>query len=86
MTTNIVGSAALTYVLSFLLSPSNPLPPSFRNQSSRAIVFDRHGNQVSMAQREFRQIFPQPGWVEHGLDLKTTDRWLAPNLGYDPEE
>src|SRR4051812_8699725 len=33
--------------------------------SSRAIVFDRHGNQVSMAQREFRQIFPQPGWVEH---------------------
>jgi hypothetical protein len=49
--------------------------------SSRAIVFDCHGNQVSMAQREFRRIFPQPGWVEHGLDLRMTERWLAPNLG-----
>ena len=33
--------------------------------SSRAIVFDREGRVVSVAQREFRQIFPQPGWVEH---------------------
>src|SRR3954469_9866189 len=33
--------------------------------SSRAIVFDRAGRVVSAAQREFRQIFPQPGWVEH---------------------
>jgi glycerol kinase len=33
--------------------------------SSRAIVFDRDGRMVSVAQREFRQIFPQPGWVEH---------------------
>ena len=33
--------------------------------SSRAIVFDHAGNVVSSAQREFRQIFPQPGWVEH---------------------
>ncbi|MGE4240327.1 MAG: glycerol kinase GlpK [Ramlibacter sp.] len=33
--------------------------------SSRAIVFDRAGRVVSLAQREFRQIFPQPGWVEH---------------------
>ena len=33
--------------------------------SSRSIVFDSHGRIVSMAQREFRQIFPQPGWVEH---------------------
>lgn len=33
--------------------------------SSRAIVFDREGRVVSLAQREFRQIFPQPGWVEH---------------------
>src|SRR3989440_5401895 len=33
--------------------------------SSRAIVFDEQGAPVSMAQREFRQIFPQPGWVEH---------------------
>ena len=33
--------------------------------SSRAIVFDRAGQAVAAAQQEFRQIFPQPGWVEH---------------------
>ena len=33
--------------------------------SSRAIVFDRAGQAVATAQREFRQIFPRPGWVEH---------------------
>jgi glycerol kinase len=33
--------------------------------SSRAIVFDREGVIRASAQREFRQIFPQPGWVEH---------------------
>jgi len=33
--------------------------------SSRAIVFDRLGNIKSVAQKEFTQIFPQPGWVEH---------------------
>jgi len=33
--------------------------------SSRALLFDPSGKIVAMAQREFRQIFPQPGWVEH---------------------
>jgi glycerol kinase len=33
--------------------------------SSRSIVFDTQGRIVSIAQREFRQIFPRPGWVEH---------------------
>ena len=33
--------------------------------SSRCILFDRAGNICASAQREFRQIFPQPGWVEH---------------------
>jgi len=33
--------------------------------SSRAILFDEAGAAVSVAQREFRQIYPQPGWVEH---------------------
>lgn len=33
--------------------------------SSRAIVFDHAGQIQSIAQKEFRQIFPQPGWVEH---------------------
>ncbi|MCS7100414.1 MAG: FGGY family carbohydrate kinase, partial [Burkholderiaceae bacterium] len=33
--------------------------------SSRAILFDRAGQPVAIVQQEFRQIFPQPGWVEH---------------------
>ena len=33
--------------------------------SSRSIIFDKAGNIVSVAQKEFTQIFPQPGWVEH---------------------
>ena len=33
--------------------------------SSRSIVFDASGRIVALAQREFRQIFPHPGWVEH---------------------
>jgi glycerol kinase len=33
--------------------------------SSRAIVFDRAGQIISSAQREYQQIYPQPGWVEH---------------------
>jgi glycerol kinase len=41
--------------------------------SSRAIVFHRDGRIVAMAQREFRQIFPQPGWVEHDAN----DIWVS---------
>lgn len=33
--------------------------------SSRSIIFDKSGNIVSMAQKEFKQIYPEPGWVEH---------------------
>ncbi|MBO5336349.1 MAG: glycerol kinase GlpK [Lachnospiraceae bacterium] len=33
--------------------------------SSRCILFDKSGNICSMAQKEFTQIYPQPGWVEH---------------------
>ncbi len=33
--------------------------------SSRAIVFDHRGQACGVAQQEFRQIFPEPGWVEH---------------------
>jgi glycerol kinase len=33
--------------------------------SSRAIAFDHAGRVCASAQKEFRQIFPQPGWVEH---------------------
>lgn len=34
-------------------------------KSSRCILFDKAGNICSMAQREFEQIYPKPGWVEH---------------------
>jgi glycerol kinase len=33
--------------------------------SSRAILFNQNGKIVSLAQKEFKQIYPQPGWVEH---------------------
>ena len=33
--------------------------------SNRCIIFDREGNQVAVAQKEFKQIYPHPGWVEH---------------------
>ena len=36
--------------------------------SSRCIIFDKKGNMVSVAQREFEQYFPQSGWVEHDAD------------------
>ena len=46
--------------------------------SSRAIVFDRRGRPRGAAQQEFRQHFPQPGWVEHDAgDLWETSRLTA---------
>jgi glycerol kinase len=36
--------------------------------SSRSIIFDKQGNIISVAQKEFKQIFPQPGWVEHDAE------------------
>ena len=46
--------------------------------SSRAIVFDRDSKIVSIAQKEFPQIFPRPGWVEHDpADLWDTTRRVA---------
>ncbi|MBO7274915.1 MAG: glycerol kinase, partial [Clostridia bacterium] len=33
--------------------------------SNRCIIFDKEGNIVASAQKEFRQIYPSPGWVEH---------------------
>ena len=33
--------------------------------SSRCIIYDRAGRQISSAQKEFTQIFPKEGWVEH---------------------
>src|SRR5882672_471333 len=46
--------------------------------SSRAILFDEKGTPKSVAQREFPQIFPQPGWVEHDAkEIFRTQREVA---------
>ncbi len=46
--------------------------------SSRAIVFDELGMPVSIAQQEFAQVFPQPGWVEHDAgEILATQRAVA---------
>src|SRR4051812_23839728 len=46
--------------------------------SSRAIVFDHAGSIVSVAQKEFPQIFPKPGWVEHDPnDIWSTQAGVA---------
>jgi len=43
--------------------------------SSRAILFNRAGEIVSRAQHPFRQIYPQPGWVEHDpLEIWATEK------------
>ncbi|MGR5542052.1 FGGY family carbohydrate kinase, partial [Vibrio campbellii] len=33
--------------------------------SSRAVILDQHANIVTVSQREFTQIYPKAGWVEH---------------------
>lgn len=46
--------------------------------SSRAIVFDQQGAIISMAQKEFTQYFPQPGWVEHDpMEIWSTQLGVA---------
>ncbi len=43
--------------------------------SSRAIIFDREGKIISTAQKEFRQYFPKPGWVEHDAEEIWTSQY-----------
>ncbi len=46
--------------------------------SSRAIIFDRRGKVISNCQKEFTQIFPKPGWVEHNpLEIWQTQKEMA---------
>jgi len=46
--------------------------------SSRAIIFDKKGNIISEAQKEFTQIFPKPGWVEHDpIEIWSTQTGVA---------
>ncbi|MEB3102268.1 glycerol kinase GlpK [Ferviditalea candida] len=49
--------------------------------SSRAILFDRRGRIVHMAQKEFTQIFPKPGWVEHdALEIWESVRFVMASV------
>lgn len=46
--------------------------------SSRAIIFDKQGNTKSIAQKEFQQIYPKAGWVEHdGAKIWSTQSSVA---------
>ncbi len=59
--------------------------------SSRCILFDHAGNICSTAQREFKQIFPKPGWVEHdALEIWRTTLEVTKNamekLGAEAED
>ena len=43
--------------------------------SSRAILFDKAGAVVAVAQKEFPQLFPKPGWVEHDPAAIWSSQW-----------
>jgi glycerol kinase len=46
--------------------------------SSRAIVFNHHGKPVASAQKEFTQVYPKPGWVEHDpMEIWSTQAGVA---------
>jgi glycerol kinase len=49
--------------------------------SNRAILFDHSGKIVNTSQREFKQIFPKPGWVEHDpVEIWTTQKYVAADV------
>jgi len=59
--------------------------------SSRAIIFNHNGNICAQAQKEFEQIFPKPGWVEHDpIEIWSTQLSVASEaiakLGISPED
>jgi glycerol kinase len=55
--------------------------------SSRAILFDKSGQVVRKAQREFKQIYPQPGWVEHDpSEIWESQMAVAREVIDDPNE
>ncbi len=64
--------------------PANPpyiLALDQGTTSSRSILFDSRGTGVAVSQKEFRQIYPQPGWVEHDAsEIWTTQLQTAQNV------
>ncbi len=55
------------------MSPKYVLALDQGTTSSRAILFDQAGQIKDMAQKEFQQLFPRAGWVEHDPE----DIWLS---------
>ena len=45
--------------------------------SSRAIIFNKTGEIKGIGQKDFEQIFPQPGWVEHDANAIWDSQWEA---------
>ena len=59
--------------------------------SSRAILFDQNGQMHSVAQKEFKQYYPEPGWVEHdAMEIWETQlevaRQAIAKQGISPED
>ena len=59
--------------------------------SSRAIIYNEHGEICSIAQKEYKQIYPQPGWVEHNpMDIWSSQIGVASEViakfGVQPED
>ena len=59
--------------------------------SSRCIIFDKDGNIIKVAQKEFEQIYPKPGWVEHdAMEIWGSQsgvmREAVDTAGINPEE
>ena len=46
--------------------------------SNRCILFNEKGERLSVAQREFTQYFPKPGWVEHDADVIWASMLVVP--------
>ena len=59
--------------------------------STRAIIFDKKGQQVASVAREFTQYFPNPGWVEHNAEeiwhaVQITASTVLINAGLRPDQ
>ena len=48
--------------------------------SNRCILFNRSGEMCSIAQKEFTQYFPKPGWVEHDADAVSYTHLTLPTI------
>ena len=60
-----------------MASPTYLLALDQGTSSSRALVFREDGSVHSMAQQEFAQIYPQPGWVEHDPQAIWQSQWAT---------